>query len=259
MAIRNNTHVRRQQHSVASPGTAQAFPSDWKTNFEATFSHPLLQGGGAQYNRIAGPMTFDQYAAGLGNPIDGVMIARIRTDQTLTDFEGGVRNLMRDMEDAYWELYFAYRDLEARKMGRDSAWKHGRRRPRFTAPAPSGGSADREAQARSQYFLFRSQVEQALTEVFRTENRLRYIMGLSMSDGRLIRPSDEPTTARVAFDWSGIHCEALTRRVEIRRAEVGNQAARTGIDRRPQLPVAASRCRRPLSLARLGRRVDQSE
>jgi len=60
-------------------------------------------------------------------------------------------------------------------------------------------------------------VEQALTEVFRGENRLRYIMGLSMSDGRLIRPSDEPTTARVAFDWAGIHCEALTRRVEIRR------------------------------------------
>ena len=54
------------------------------------------------------------------------MIARIRTDETLTDFEGGVRNLMHDLEDAYWELYFAYRDLEARKMGRDSAletWK----------------------------------------------------------------------------------------------------------------------------------------
>ena len=67
---------------------------------------------------------------------------------------------------------------------------------------PRGGSADREAQARSQYFLFRGQVEQALTDLFRAENRLRYIMGLSMSDGRLIRPSDEPTTARVAFDWS---------------------------------------------------------
>ena len=80
-----------------------------------------------------------------------------------------------------------------------------------------GGSADREAQSRSQYFLFRGQVEQALTDLYRAENRLRYIMGLSMSDGRLIRPSDEPTTARVAFDWSGIHCEAITRRVEIRK------------------------------------------
>jgi hypothetical protein len=68
-----------------------------------------------------------------------------------------------------------------------------------------------------QYFQFRAQVEQALTELFRAENRLRYIMGLSMSDGRLIRPSDEPSSARVAFDWTGIHVEALSRREEIRR------------------------------------------
>jgi hypothetical protein len=60
-------------------------------------------------------------------------------------------------------------------------------------------------------------VEQALTEIFTSENRLRYIMGLSMSDGRLIRPCDEPTIARVGFDWSSIHCEALTRRQEIRK------------------------------------------
>jgi outer membrane protein TolC len=177
----------------------------------------LLQGSGAQYNRIAGPLTFEQYAAGIRNPVDGVMIARIRTDQTLNDFEGGVRNLMHDLEDAYWELYFAYRDLEARKMGRDSALETWKKTAALYRTGSKGGSADREAEARSQYFLFRSQVEQALTDVFKDENRLRYIMGLSMSDGKLIRPADEPSTARVAFDWSGIHCEALTRRVEIRR------------------------------------------
>jgi len=201
----------------SGPAAAQAFSSWWNTNLEATFVHPLFQGSGVQYNRIAGPMSFDQYAAGLGNPIDGVMISRIRTDQSLTDFEGGVRNLMRDVEDSYWELYFTYRDLEARKMGRDSALETWKKTHALYLTGTRGGSADREAQARSQYFLFRGQVEQALTEVFRAENRLRYIMGLSMSDGRLIRPSDEPTTARVAFDWSGIHVEALTRRVEIRK------------------------------------------
>jgi outer membrane protein TolC len=211
--FRNNTFYEQNNTGIGF----RALPSDWQTNFEATFSQPLLQGAGAQYNRIAGPMSFDQYAAGLGNPIDGVVIARIRTDQTLADFEGGVRNLVRDTEDAYWELYFAYRDLEARKMGRDSALETWKKTAALYRTGSRGGSADREAQARSQYFLFRSQVEQALTEVFRAENRLRYIMGLSMSDGRLIRPCDEPTTARVAFDWAGIHCEALTRRVEIRR------------------------------------------
>jgi outer membrane protein TolC len=212
-AFRNNTTYEGSN----IPVTSRPLISAWTTNLEAQFIHPLLQGSGAQYNRIAGPMSFDQYAAGLGNPIDGVMIARIRTDQTLADFEGGVRNLMRDVEDAYWELYFTYRDLEARKMGRDSALETWKKTHALYLTGTRGGSADREAQARSQYFLFRGQVESALTELFRAENRLRYIMGLSMSDGRLIRPSDEPTTARVAFDWSSIHVEALTRRVEVRR------------------------------------------
>lgn len=218
--FRNNTNYEGNNVPVFDPATMLGFrglQSDWTTNFEASFSRPLLQGGGTQYNRIAGPLDFSQYAAGVGNPIDGVMIARIRTDQSLADFEGGVTGLTRDVEDAYWELYFTYRDLEARKLGRDSALETWKKTAALLRSGAIGGSADREAQSRSQYFLFRGQVEQALTDLYRAENRLRYIMGLSMSDGRLIRPSDQPTTARVAFDWSGIHCEAITRRVEIRK------------------------------------------
>jgi hypothetical protein len=80
-----------------------------------------------------------------------------------------------------------------------------------------GGEADKEAQSRSQYFLFRSQVETALTSLFRVENRLRYLMGISATDGRLIRPTDEPTTALVKFEWATIHSEGLARRAELRR------------------------------------------
>jgi outer membrane protein TolC len=210
-SFRNNTAYD------ASNQPSRIVTSDWQSNFEAGFSHPLLQGAGTQYNRIAGPLTFQQYAAGVGNPIDGVMIARLRTDQSLTDFEGGVISLMLDVEATYWELYFKYRDLAAKKLGRDSALETWKKTAALFRTGSRGGSADREAEARSQYFSFRAQVETALTELYRTENRLRYLMGLSMSDGRLIRPADEPTTARVAFDWSGIHCEALTRRVEIRK------------------------------------------
>ena len=54
--------------------------------------------------------------------------------------------------------------------------------------------AANEAQAREQYFLFRSNVEQALTSLYANEANLRYIMGLAATDGRLIRPADEPTS-----------------------------------------------------------------
>ncbi|MEN1678254.1 MAG: TolC family protein [Planctomycetota bacterium] len=220
--LRNNTNytsnnITSQDTSPGAPNAFQAFTSAWETNFEAFFSHPLLQGKGTQYNRIAGPQTFQQYASGAVNPIDGVMIARIRTDQSLADFEGGVRNLMRDVETAYWSLYFAYRDLESRKTGRDSSLETWKKVNALFLEGAKGGSADREAQSRAQYFQFKAQVEQGLTALYQAENRLRYIMGLSMSDGRLIRPADEPTTAQVSFDWGSIHGEALARRVELRR------------------------------------------
>jgi len=196
---------------------SRSTPSDWFTNLEAAVTQPLLQGAGTQINRIAGPQTFQQAAGGVANQIDGVIISRIRHDITLTDFEAGVRNLMRDVEDAYWELYFAYRDLEARKVGRDSSLETWRKVKALQRVGGQGGEADKEAQARSQYFLFRSQVETALTNLFRVENNLRYMMGLTVSDGRLIRPIDEPTTAQVHFDWPTIHCETLARRTELRR------------------------------------------
>ncbi len=190
-------------------------PSSWETNFEAFFTQPLLQGRGTQYNRIAGPYSFDQYAANSPNSFDGVVIARIRTDLTLADFEGGIRNLMRDVEQAYWELYFAYRDLEARKQGLESARRTWFRLKRLLESGT--GTNQAEARARAQFYQFRAEVEQALTNLFRAESRLRYIMGLSVSDGRLIRPADEPTIARVDFDWTATHTEALARRVEVRK------------------------------------------
>jgi hypothetical protein len=42
-------------------------------------------------------------------------------------------------------------------------------------------------------------------------------MGLAATDGRLIRPSDEPKTARVTFDWGEILSEGLARNVELRQ------------------------------------------
>jgi len=212
-AFRNNTLYELNN----TPTEFRPLSSEWQTNFEATFQRPLLQGAGTQYNRIAGPFSFDQYAAGFGNPIDGVIIARIRTDQTLADFEGSIRDLLQDVELSFWDLYFRYRDLESKKAGRDSAQAAWRKANALLQGGLPGGETGAVAQAEAQYFQFQAQVEQALTDLFRAESRLRYLMGLSASDGRLIRPADEPTSAHVAFDWNGIRCEALARRVEIRK------------------------------------------
>ena len=198
-----------------SPIRQQGVPSTFTTNYDFTLSQPLLQGAGVTSNRIAGPDPFDNI---YGRPLfRGVLLARINADISLADFEAGVRNLVSDTEQSYWELYFAYRNLESRKAGRDSSLEAWRKVHALYVEQSRGGEADKEAQAREQYFFFRSEVEQALTDVYRCENRLRFMMGISASDGRLIRPSDEPTTARISFDWQQSLVETLSRSAELRR------------------------------------------
>ena len=205
-------------NSISSANTNNAFrdvDTTWTTAYDFSFNQPLLQGAGVTYNRIAGPDTFDNI---FGRPnFRGVLLARISADISLAEFEAGVRNLISDTEQSYWELYFAYRNLESRKAGRDSSLEAWRKVHALYVEQSRGGEADKEAQAREQYFFFRSEVEQALTDVYRCENRLRYMMGITSSDGRLIRPSDEPTTARIAFDWQQSLVEALSRSAELRK------------------------------------------
>ena len=193
----------------------RGIPSDWNTNIEAQWTQPLLQGAGTQFNRIAGPNSSIQQRFFTG--FNGVVIARINSDIALSDFEAQVWNQLSDVENTYRELYFAYRDLDARKRGRDAALETWRRVFARLQVGGEGGGALDEARARQQYYLFRSQVEDGQTSVFETESRLRYLMGLAPTDGRLIRPIDEPTTAKIDFDWYEVHGEALTRHVNLRR------------------------------------------
>jgi hypothetical protein len=214
------------------------FQTDFVGWLEAEYRQPLMQGAGTTYNRIAGPNS------GIGQ-YNGVLIARINTDISLADFENGVLTLINDVEGAYWELYFAYRALDAQVAGRESALRSWQRTNAFKTVGKTGGEMAPEAQSRSNFYVFESQVNEALSGtqgLYSAEQRLRYVMGLAATDGRLIKPIDEPIQAEVSFDWDSSLGDALTRRVEIRRQEWTIKrreleliAAR--LNRRPRLDV----------------------
>lgn len=190
--------------------TSLAVPSAWTQDVVATIRQPFLQGAGPTFNRIAGPTAQPGFFFSRG-----VLIARINTDIALTDFESGVRNFVSDLERAYWDLYFAYRDFEAQKSSRDAAQ---RLWAKVRANYPGTAAAHEEARARAQYYEFHSALIDRARNLLHAENRLRYMMGLAATDGRLIRPSDEPPQAEVHFDWHQAHCEALARTAELRKA-----------------------------------------
>ena len=187
------------------------FPSDWTTSFQMEIRQPLLQGAGVEFNQIAGPGAIPGFN-------QGVLLARINTDIALTSFEGAVRNMVSDVESAYWELYFAYRNLDAAVEGRDDALRTWQKANALFQNGPAEGSAAFEAQALEQLYGFRNAAEQAQSQLYDAERRLRFLMGIQATDGRMIRPKDDPTTAKISFDWDDCRGEALARSVEIREA-----------------------------------------
>ena len=91
------------------------------TYVEGKIRHPLPPGAGVEYNRIAGPGA----KPGVYN---GVLVARIRSDISIADFELGLRDYVSNVENAYWDLYFAYRDLDIKIQARDEALRTWRKR-----------------------------------------------------------------------------------------------------------------------------------
>lgn len=223
------------RHNVDYDGNnapGNLFSSAWNANVEAEIRQPLLQGAGVEFNRIAGP----QNVPGI---YTGVVLARLNADVALSDFEISVRDLVSNVENAYWDLYYGYRVLDARVKARDAALDTWRKIHALYEVDRRGGEAEKEAQARSQYFAFQQDVQNALSGepyeesrnwnglpsgafrstagVLLAERRLRLLMGITPSDGKLIRPKDEPIAAKVDFDWNQVTCEATTRRAELRR------------------------------------------
>ncbi|MBT5019494.1 MAG: TolC family protein [Planctomicrobium sp.] len=212
---------------------ANTFFNYYETLIEAEVRQPLLQGAGLEFNRIAGPGA----QPGLYN---GVLIAKTNSDITNHDFRIALRDYLSNVENAYWDLYFAYRELDARKKAMEQSleiWN--------AKQAESGVGLEKtpdESLARQQYYKFKADVDEAISGrllqgtqtrngstggtlqatggVLVAERRLRLLIGMPAADGALLRPSEEPVTAKVLYDWSTISQEALSQRSELRRQQL---------------------------------------
>jgi len=185
-------------------------PSVWTTYTEAGFTQALLQGRGVTFNRIAGPGAIPGY-------YNGVLIARISSERSLIDFEMGVRELVFSTENAYWNLYNAYRNYDTVKTGLKSSYATWEKIFEYYRLGDARGSAQAEAQARQQFFRFYGNTKDALSNIYKTEAVLRFAMGIASADGRLIKPVDEPSVAKIRFDWFEVKSEGLNRAPELRK------------------------------------------
>jgi outer membrane protein TolC len=184
-------------NSDHNPAGIQALNNWYQTAWEMEIRQPLARGRGTFINRLP------------------VVIARINTDIEIANLESQVQNFLTNVEIRYWDLYCAYRNYEAAKTGRDSALKTWHIiKDKFKEGTVAAGD---EAESRQQVAQFDGQVKRAWSELLDAEGNLRYLMGIAIADGRLIRPIDEPLTAELEFEWCESLDEALSYRPELRQ------------------------------------------
>jgi outer membrane protein TolC len=191
------------------------FPSVWDSLVEAEIRQPLWQGAGTRFNRLAGPNS-------VPGSYNGVLIARVNTDISVADFEIALRDLVSNVENAYWDLYFAYRDLDAKIQARNAALENWKRIKILLEQEQATGQLEREAQAREQYFRYEKDVQNSLAgtlEAATTNNN-----GSSCGSFRGL--------GRIAFEWQSASGDAVARRPELHRQ-------RLAIKRREMEYVAA--------------------
>lgn len=224
--------------NVDPTGSFVAINPYWRSTAGVRLEQPLLQGAGVEFNRAP------------------ILIARANHEQAIKTFEVEVQKLLRDVETAYWDLYFKYEDLYSREAGMEqalAAWQVARQKEiagRFT-PADV-------AQAREQLELFRAQRIVALNELLTNERKLRDLMGLPPDDEYRILPKDEPTFARYEANWALGVTETMQMRPDIEAARFQVRAAELEVIRQrngllPDLTVGGS-----WSLVGLDNQWDQS-
>jgi len=155
-----------------------------RKNVELSYTQPLLQGGGFQFNMAP------------------IVLARLDTERSYFQFKDATQELVRGTIEAYWNLVQARLEVWATEMQVDQAneaymREEGRREAGI-------GDLRNVAQAKVTLSQFRAALIAARANVLTREGALRNIIGLPPSDGRAIIPVSAPANLRYKPEWNAL-------------------------------------------------------
>ena len=230
-----STTLQSQYTLLSQPPTGQLGVINPNYTSRVTFGYeqPLLRNFGVEYNellpRVASitGLTMPTQAsngfntqqgnlsAAAGQPLEGILITRLRFDQQRAEFERQMHNLLLNVEVAYWNLYEAYGALYSNEEVLRVLHKLWLDTYNRAASGSEKSPPDVLAQIRGQYEEFRGERTSALAAVLDAERSLRRIVGLEIEDGTRLIPITEPTRAPYQPNWEAALSDALIHRPEL--------------------------------------------
>lgn len=180
-----------------------------------SFEQPLLRDAGIDINQLLPqhPGSTQTPFRATGGRQEGILITRLRVDQSRHLFERQVNVMLLNIESAYWQLYAAY----YAKYAAEQALRQGYVTYEQLQQLQAAGLQTKQgvAQARAQFEEFRANYLNALQGVLESERQLRGLLGLPLEDGTRLVPADDPTLAPYKPDWNVSLVEALSNRPEL--------------------------------------------
>jgi outer membrane protein TolC len=224
-----------------------ALSTSYTPRVQFIFEQPLLQGFGVEANQLLPNHPGSALIQGFrstGQGTEGILISRVRADQARSQFDVIVNQQLMNVEQAYWNLYAEYYNLNAQQEGLVQAFdalKFIRQRVI--------GELETEPQVlpqlETQYHQFYLRVIDARGRVLEADRALRGFLGLRSDDGTLFTPTDEPLRAPVKIDFKVAYEEGLQSRPEVLLARQELKARQLDLEaqkigRRPDLRLFSS-------------------
>ena len=249
------TFSTQYQTLTNPPGGFTLINPAYSPALQFQFEQPLLQGFGVEINQLR-----QQHPNSVLTPFastvrsEGILITRVKYDQTRVDFERNVAVMLLNVETAYWNLYDSYWSLYSREQGMRQAYEAYKiNRLRYEA----GKIPTQDlAQSTGQYESFRSQRVAALGAVLDAERQLRGLLNLPPEDGTRLIPIDPPTLTPYKPDWTTAVNEAMSLRWELILARNDLKLRQLDLIAQKNLLLPDLRFTSTYGLAGIGSRLD---
>ena len=249
------TFSTQYQSLTNPPGGFTLINPAYSPSLQFQFEQPLLQGFGVEINQLR-----QQHPNSILTPFastvrsEGILITRVKYDQTRVDFERNVAVMLLNVETAYWNLYDTYWALYSREQGLRQAYEAYKiNRLRYEA----GKIPTQDlAQSTGQYESFRSQRLAALGAVLDAERQLRGLLNLPAEDGTRLLPIDPPTLTPYKPDWTTAVNEAMALRPELILARNDLKLRQLDLIAQKNLLLPDLRFTSTYGLAGIGSRLD---
>lgn len=209
------------RHQWAYNGTNRndvLFPSAFDGTLEFQFRQPILSGAGRDVVDVTGPRSSNLRS--VSEVSQGVVIAQVNTAISILDFQIAMSELLRNVEIQYWQLHTEWKRLKSHYSTRSRLNTIAKITKNRVATNGLGFGAIEASEMERAILENQLQIKRQKNLVLSSDAQLRRLLSLPVGSAELFACVQNPSEAKIQFDWDSLVQKACEQRPELKRQEL---------------------------------------